>query len=62
MDDTFLKKAESLDVSEQGRYFMKLRAEYRVRREFFNRFVELSAVQTGAANILQGLGFRISTK
>jgi hypothetical protein len=57
-----LKKTSSLDVNEHGRYFMKLRAEYRIRREFPNRCVELSSAQSDAAAILQDLGFRISLK
>jgi erythronate-4-phosphate dehydrogenase len=60
LDDTLLKKTSSLDLNEHGRYFMKLRAEYRIRREFPNRCVELSSTQSDAVNILQGLGLRIS--
>jgi erythronate-4-phosphate dehydrogenase len=62
LDDALLKKTGSLDISEHGRYFMKLRAEYRIRREFFNWCVELSSVHSEAAAILQDLGFRISLK
>ena len=62
LDDTLLKKTSSLDINEHGRYFMKLRAEYRIRREFPNRCVELSSTQSDAVNILQGLGLRISLK
>jgi erythronate-4-phosphate dehydrogenase len=62
LDDTLLKKTSSLDLNEHGRYFMKLRAEYRIRREFPNRCVELSSTQSDAVNILQGLGLRISLK
>jgi erythronate-4-phosphate dehydrogenase len=62
LDDALLRKTESLDASEHGRYFMKLREEYRIRREFFNRHVELPSVYSEAANILQALGFRISLK
>jgi erythronate-4-phosphate dehydrogenase len=60
LDDTLLKKTSSLDINEHGRYFMKLRAEYRIRREFPNRCVELSSTQSDAVNILQGLGLRVS--
>jgi erythronate-4-phosphate dehydrogenase len=60
LDDTLLKKTSSLDLNEHGRYFMKLRAEYRIRREFPNRCVELSSTQSDAVNILQGLGLRVS--
>ena len=38
---------------------MKLRAEYRVRREFFNRVVVLSAQQTESSKMLRSLGFLI---
>jgi erythronate-4-phosphate dehydrogenase len=62
LDDTLLKKMPSLNPDEHGRYFRKLRAEYRVRREFFNRIVEMPDGQAEAADILQKLGFKIQPK
>lgn len=57
-DDQTLRKLLALDAAEHKTYFMKLRAEYRIRREFFNRVVVLSASQMSAKPILEGLGFR----
>ncbi|MCX7984516.1 MAG: 4-phosphoerythronate dehydrogenase [Bacteroidetes bacterium] len=59
LDDTLLRKVLTMEVSLQKAYFMKLRAEYRIRREFFNRCVVLHESQRSARPILEGLGFRV---
>ncbi len=58
-DDMTLRKLLEMDETQHGKYFMKLRAEYRVRREFFNRVVVLSAQQTESSKMLRSLGFLI---
>ncbi len=58
LDDFLLREAAALRIPERGKYFMKLRAEYRVRREFLNRVVELSPHQGLADEVLRGLGFK----
>lgn len=62
LDDALLREMISLPESKRGAYFMKLRAEYRIRREFFNREVELFPHQTHALEALQLLGFKTSVK
>lgn len=56
-DDALLRKIAEVPRSERGAYFMKLRADYRIRREFFNSTVELLPHQSLAVNALQALGF-----
>lgn len=56
-DDALLRKIVDVPQNERGAYFMKLRADYRVRREFFNSAVELLPHQMSAVNALQALGF-----
>jgi erythronate-4-phosphate dehydrogenase len=62
LDDTMLRKILSVAPKEQGAYFMKLRAQYRIRREFFHRTVELAADQSAAREILEKLGFRVEVQ
>jgi erythronate-4-phosphate dehydrogenase len=57
LDDQMLRTMASLPEKEHGEYFMRLRAGYRIRREFFNKVVELSPEQAHARGILGGLGF-----
>jgi erythronate-4-phosphate dehydrogenase len=57
LDDQMLRRITSLPEKELGEYFMRLRAEYRIRREFFNKVVELSPEQAHARGILSELGF-----
>jgi erythronate-4-phosphate dehydrogenase len=57
LDDQMLRAMTSLPEKERGEYFMRLRAEYRIRREFFNRLVELLPEQAHVRDILSELGF-----
>jgi len=57
LDDYMLRKIMMLLPGNQGAYFMKLRAEYRTRREFPNRVVDLHEGQEELKQILQDLGF-----
>ena len=41
LDDQLLRQLAALPETERGKYFQKLRAEYRIRREFFNFTVSL---------------------
>lgn len=59
LDDRLLRELISMEPSRHKSYFMKLRAEYRIRREFFNRLVFLYPTQLTARPILEGLGFRV---
>jgi erythronate-4-phosphate dehydrogenase len=58
LDDYMLRQIVSLPAAAQRHYFMRLRAEYRTRREFFNRIVELSPQQGSVRKTLTDLGFR----
>jgi erythronate-4-phosphate dehydrogenase len=57
LDDQVLRTMTSLPEGEHGEYFMRLRAGYRIRREFFNKLVELSPEQAHAQDVLSKLGF-----
>ena len=59
LDDKLLRKVLSLDGQERGMYFSKLRAEYRVRREFFNTKLTVSDELKDVKNIFQQLGFKV---
>jgi erythronate-4-phosphate dehydrogenase len=61
MDDRLLRQILTMDAAHHKAYFMKLRAEYRIRREFFNRTVILYPSQRSAETILKGLGFQIAS-
>ena len=58
VDDMMLREAVALSANERGAYFMKLRAEYRIRREFFTRTVELTSSQVSIQATLEQLGFK----
>ncbi|HVN49604.1 MAG TPA: 4-phosphoerythronate dehydrogenase [Bacteroidota bacterium] len=58
-DDAALRKLPELEEAQHGKYFMKLRAGYRIRREFFNRVVVLSKEQSASSNTLRNFGFLI---
>ena len=62
LDDTFLRRIEMKNEDERGYYFMKLRAEYRIRREFAQRTVLLSREQNEAREVLEKLGFVVAAK
>jgi erythronate-4-phosphate dehydrogenase len=57
LDDQMLRTMTSLSEKEHGEYFMRLRAGYRIRREFFNKLVELSPEQAHVQDVLSKLGF-----
>ena len=57
LDDGMLRQLAAVPKSGRERFFMKLRAEYRIRREFSNRVVKLSARYESMAETLDGLGF-----
>jgi hypothetical protein len=59
VDDVALRESAVMNPTERGAYFAKLRAEYRTRREFFNRTVELSSIHPGVQKTLERLGFRV---
>jgi erythronate-4-phosphate dehydrogenase len=56
-DNDNLKKINTLAVTEQGKYFDKLRKEYRARREFSSIKVKLSKPDKNLEKIIIGLGF-----
>ncbi|HAL57450.1 MAG TPA: 4-phosphoerythronate dehydrogenase [Bacteroidetes bacterium] len=57
-DDKLLRHIGTMKEEERDRYFMRLRAEYRVRREFFHRVVDLLPEQATARRTLHQLGFK----
>jgi erythronate-4-phosphate dehydrogenase len=59
LDDRLLRQSLSLPDHECGKYFQKLRAEYRTRREFLNYTVSLPKGPAELAKILQSLGFNV---
>lgn len=60
LDDRELRKIMLFPPGDQAAYFMKLRAEYRVRREFVHWLVELSPEQSATRDLLARLGFRVA--
>jgi erythronate-4-phosphate dehydrogenase len=59
MDDRLLRQILTLTESEKGKYFSKLRAEYRIRREFFNTVISVSNNTKNLGDILNNLGFKV---
>ena len=62
LDDRMLRQVVDLPEGERGRFFMKLRADYRIRREFPNRMVRLPARYEAMVETLNRLGFKTETK
>ncbi len=62
LDDLMLRRILSMKESERGKFFMTLRAEYRIRREFRNRRVVLSSGQASVRSSLEHLGFIIEIR
>ena len=60
VDDRLLRQIISLPEEERGKYFSRLRTEYRIRREFFNYTVCVDSEAKGLFNILQLLGFKVT--
>jgi erythronate-4-phosphate dehydrogenase len=59
LDDQNLRKVLTLPLEERGKYFSRLRAEYRVRREFFHSTVNVPSRMNEIEKVLQLFGFRI---
>jgi erythronate-4-phosphate dehydrogenase len=57
LDDRMLRQVITLVEGERRQYFMRLRTEYRIRREFFNRVVALLPRQQAFRGVLHALGF-----
>jgi erythronate-4-phosphate dehydrogenase len=62
LDDAFLREMTTLPERERSRHFTRLREAYRIRREFFNREVELLPHQVSALEALRKLGFKTTVK
>lgn len=62
LDDRMLRQVVDIPEGERGRFFMRLRADYRTRREFFNRLVRLPARYEPMVETINDLGFRTETK
>ncbi len=62
LDDRMLREVVSLPMGERGRFFMKLRADYRIRREFPRKRVMLSAQHEPLQETLRNLGFSTEMK
>jgi erythronate-4-phosphate dehydrogenase len=62
LDDRLLRQLVSLPGTERGKYFQSLRAEYRMRREFFNSTVSLPETAKGIAHTLRLLGFNLKNE
>jgi erythronate-4-phosphate dehydrogenase len=60
MDDQLLRQIISLPEEKRGKYFSRLRTEYRIRREFFNYTVCVDSEAKSLFNVLQLLGFKVT--
>jgi erythronate-4-phosphate dehydrogenase len=58
-DDRFLRQVKSLPEQDRGKFFSRLRADYRIRREFFNYTVRLENEAKNLFDLLQLLGFKV---
>ena len=58
-DDRHLRQIISLPDEKRGKYFSRLRTDYRLRREFSNSAVSLSREAENLADVLQLLGFKV---
>jgi erythronate-4-phosphate dehydrogenase len=65
LDDRLLRQLSTLPKTDQGPFFQKLRAEYRIRREFINSHVSLPSESHEALEIvrvLRLLGFNVPSE
>ncbi|MGD0037743.1 MAG: 4-phosphoerythronate dehydrogenase [Bacteroidota bacterium] len=62
LDDRLLRQLISLLETERGKYFQKLRAEYRIRREFYNSTVSLPNKAKEIVDVLRLLGFKVKNE
>jgi erythronate-4-phosphate dehydrogenase len=60
MDDQLLRQMISLPEKERGKYFSRLRTEYRIRREFFNYTICVDGEAKNLFKVLQLLGFQVT--
>jgi erythronate-4-phosphate dehydrogenase len=58
-DDRALRSISAVSHEERRSFFARLRAEYRVRREFFTTVVELPASLSALMDPLRVIGFRV---
>jgi erythronate-4-phosphate dehydrogenase len=60
LDDRLLRQIISLPEEEHGKYFSRLRTEYRIRREFFNYTICVDGEAKSLFHVLQLLGFKVT--
>jgi erythronate-4-phosphate dehydrogenase len=58
-DDQLLRKILSLPEQDRGEYFSGLRSNYRIRREFINRTVDVPDELKEMAALFRSLGFKV---
>ncbi len=61
LDDKLLRSILSVPRADQGSYFMRLRSEYHVRREFFNTTVEVPKNLEEVGETLKAFGFKVTS-
>jgi len=59
-DDRLLRQVISIPEAERGKYFSRLRTEYRIRREFFNYTVYVNNGTKELLDMLKFLGFKVA--
>jgi len=59
-DDRLLRHVISIPEAERGKYFSRLRTEYRIRREFFNYTVYVNNGTKELLDVLKFLGFKVA--
>jgi len=59
-DDRLLRTILSIPKEGHGAYFMRLRAEYRIRREFFNTTVDIPKTLEEVGETLKAFGFKVT--
>jgi erythronate-4-phosphate dehydrogenase len=58
-DDRLLRQIKSIPEQDRGKFFSKLRTDYRIRREFFNYTVCVGSEAQSLVDVLQLLGFKV---
>jgi erythronate-4-phosphate dehydrogenase len=58
-DDRLLRRIVSVPEQDRGKYFSRLRTEYRIRREFFNYTLAVPEEEKKLSTILHLLGFNV---
>jgi len=59
-DDQLLRKINAIPLNDRGKYFSRLRAEYRIRREFRHTRLKIVDENPAITNTLISLGFSIA--